>query len=286
MSRPRARALAAALAASSSLLLAEAFAQTPELSSADWRQQNRSDAISSAYGSPQHFALELRFGPYYPQVDSEFAGGATPYQTVFKDNPNKAAANGTGTATGTQFYVGVEFDYLPLRIPYLGVFGPGIGWGLVNASAPALIKQGEQKGQLSGETTTLTVMPMYLAAVLRADELMRRTGVPLVPYAKFGVGMAPWKVSGGAGVVKYVDPATKQTILASDTTFGLHLALGGMFALNFIDLKSATRLDETVGINHVYLYGEWMDAMLNGIGSRPALRVGASTFVGGLAFDM
>lgn len=289
MSRSFSLALAKALTASATLLVAaEASAQTPELSTSDWRQQNRSDAVLSAYGSPQHFALELRIGPYYPQVDSEFSG-ASPYQTVFKDNANKVAnatTSGSGTGTGAQLYFGVEFDYLPFRIPYLGVIGPGVGWGFVSASAPSLIKTGEHAGEVSGETTTLTIMPMYLAAVLRADGLMRRTGFPFVPYAKFGLGIAPWKVSGAAGVVTYFDPKTNQEIRASDTTFGLHLALGGMFSLNFIDLKSAAQLDESTGVNHVYIYGEWMDSMLNGLGSRPQMHVGASTFVGGIAFDM
>jgi hypothetical protein len=287
MNRCCSRALASALTSSVALFLsAAASAQTPELSSSDWRQKNRGDAIISSYGSPQHFALELRVGPYYPQVDSEFGGGATPYKTVFKDNPNKAAEDGAGTATGTQIYFGAEFDYLPLRIPYLGVFGPGAGLGIVSASAAALLKSGPDAGKPSGETTTLTILPMYVAAVLRADELMRRTGFPFVPYAKFGLGIAPWKVSGAAGVVTYVDSKTNQTVRAADTTFGLHLALGGMLSLNFIDLKSAAQLDETVGVNHVYLYGEWMDSMLNGLGSRPQMHVGASTFIGGLAFDM
>lgn len=289
MSRPYFLALASVLTASATLLLAaEASAQTPELSTANWRQQNRGDAVFSAYSSPQHFAFELRIGPYYPQVDSEF-GGASPYQTVFKDNPNKAenaAKSGSGTETGTQIYFGAEFDYLPFRIPYVGVIGPGVGWGFVSASALTLIKTGEQAGQVSGETTTLTIMPMYLVAVLRVDELMRRTSVPFVPYAKFGLGVAPWKVSGAAGVVTYVDSTTNQQVRASDTTFGLHLALGGMLSLNFLDPKSAAQLDESTGVNHVYIYGEWMDSMLNGLGSRPQMHVGASTFVGGIAFDM
>ena len=36
--------------------------------------------------SPQHAAFELRFGPYRPNVDSEFAG-ATPFEDTFGNCP-------------------------------------------------------------------------------------------------------------------------------------------------------------------------------------------------------
>ncbi len=164
------------------------------------------------------------------------------------------------------------------------MIGPGAGWGYVSASTPAKLASNPTKD--AKEDTSLSVMPMYVAAVLRADELMRRTGFPVVPYAKFGLGIAPWKVSGGAGTVQYVDPASSKIVNAADTTFGLHLALGGMLALNFLERRSAARLDETTGVNHIYLYAEWMNAMLNGLGPRPALHVGTSTVIGGIAFDM
>ena len=35
-----------------------------------------------------------------------------------------------------------------------------------------------------------------------------------------------------------------------------------------------------------YLFGEWMYAGLGGLGSRPQMHIGASTWVAGLAFDM
>ena len=35
------------------------------------------------YRSPQRFAFELTFGPYRPDIDSEFNGARTPYKDYF-----------------------------------------------------------------------------------------------------------------------------------------------------------------------------------------------------------
>ena len=46
----------------------------------------RADAygVKSAYKpSPQWFALEFKFGPYKPDVDSEFGGSGSPYKDIF-----------------------------------------------------------------------------------------------------------------------------------------------------------------------------------------------------------
>ncbi len=225
------------------------------------------------------FAAEVRFGPYWPNVDSEFNTDKGPYHQVFGDSP--------------KFYFGLEFDFMPLRIPYVGMIGPGFGWGYTHASAKAKLK-GTQTS--SGEDTSLTIFPMHLSAVLRADELMHRTGIPIVPYGKFGLGTAPWSASnsGGTSVSGTTSsglPCTSATadqkgcVKGEGLTWGLHLALGGMLSLNWLDQRSAGMLYEDTAIAHVYLFGEWMDAMLNGLGSSKSLRVGTSTVVVGLAGD-
>lgn len=269
------RALLALLVSSATLLAAApANAQKSGILSTSWRQENRGDAVTSSLFSPQHFALEIRLAPYWPQVDSEFGGKSKPYAAAFGSSP--------------RFYFGLEFDFLPFRIPYVGVIGPGVGWGYTSASAKATFAEGPEDviGTPSGEDTTLAIMPMYGAAVLRADELMRRTGIPFVPYAKLGVGFALWKASNGTGRSAYTDPTTEDVHTGSGNSAGLHLALGGMLSLNFLDPRSSVRLDESTGINHVYIFGEWMNAALNGIGTSRALRVGTSTVVAGFAMDM
>ena len=50
------------------------------------------------YKSPQRFAFELTFGPYIPDIDSEFNGARTPYKDYF--------------GSGSNLLTRVEFDVL------------------------------------------------------------------------------------------------------------------------------------------------------------------------------
>ena len=258
-----------------------ASAQNP-IPNNDWRQQDR-PTRGQRYDSPQSFAFELRFGPYYPEVDEELAdkpGSPAPYKDIFGDS--------------AQFYFGLEFDWLPLRIPYVGLLGPGFGWGFTHTSGSATKEGSCQPGVAkscvaTAQETAFTIMPMHLSAVLRADELMRRTGIPIVPYAKLGLGFATWSVSTVNGVADAKEcnaSGTCSDVKGRDTTWGIHMALGGMLALNFLDPHYAASLDESTGVNHVYFFGEWMNAQLDGLGSRPQMHVGTSTWVVGMAMDM
>jgi len=237
----------------------------------NWRQSDR--------GPPQThipmFDLELRFGPYWPQVDSEFNTSKGPYETVF--------------GSGPRVYVGLELDFVPLRIPYLGGFGPGFGWGWTRANAPAIVVSTGKPS--TGENTSLTIMPMHLSAVLRFDELMRRTGVPIVPFVKVGPAVGVWTASNSLGTSQYGPGCTPSTpdmkgcVAGKGATWGVHVALGAALSLNFLDPAAASLLEHGSDVAHVYLFGEWMNDILNGFGSKKEMRVGTSTFVGGLAAD-
>jgi hypothetical protein len=75
-------------------------------------------------------------------------------------------------------------------------------------------------------------------------------------------------------------------VLGSDVTWGIHTALGGMFSLRWLGGRSSTSMRETTGFRDIYIFGEWMGAFLNGLGSRPQMHVGSSTsWVLGLAVD-
>lgn len=233
----------------------------------DWRQESRPKKTDR---SKQRFAIEIRLGTYYPQVDSEFAGtGRAPYAQAYG---HKA-----------QFYFGLEFDWQALRIPFVGALGPGFGWGFTQRSQVANITG---TNQASAETTTFTIMPWTLSAVLRADELMRRTGIPLVPYAKLGLAFGMWSASNNQGVDYWPRPTDPNTVRGRGTTWGEHFALGGMLCLNYFDPKAASTLDTDAGINHAYVFGEWMNTKLDGIGSRPQMHIGTSSWVVGIALDM
>jgi hypothetical protein len=222
----------------------------------DWRQGTRRRE------SPQNWAFELRFGQYKPRVDDEFDGKASPFKQVYGD--------------GGHFYFGFEVDWQALRIPYIGSLGPGFGWGYTKMSAPAMLTG---KGTPSAESTGLWIMPMYLAAVLRIDEIARRWSIPLVPYGKFGMGYALWKASNELGV------SNQGGVEGQGASYGLHMAGGLALQLDFLDGGAVQQLDNSTGINHAYAYFEWMYSDLGGL-TGGQMHVGTSSWVLGIAFEM
>ncbi|MBI4700316.1 MAG: hypothetical protein HY744_03960 [Deltaproteobacteria bacterium] len=259
MSRSPVLPLAAALAAAALCSAAPARAEKAGLEQ-DWRQRARRGE-RSGWLDPEHFAFEVRFGPYWPQVDEELSG-KSPYEDVF--------------GSDARFYFGLELDWLPARIPYVGSLGGGYGWGYTHSSAKAMISG---TGEASAADTGLTVLPMHVSAVLRGDYLLREHSVPVVPYIKLGLGWGMWTASGSDGTSKY------EGVAGQGTSLGLHSAVGAALALNAFDPRTAVSLRESSGVDYAFLFGEWMGANLDGIGSKPQMHVGTSTFVLGLAID-
>jgi hypothetical protein len=218
--------------------------------------------------SKQWFAVELRFAPYWPMIDTQPGLTGNPYHTIFGDMPRLLAA--------------FEIDAQVLRIPHFGSLGPAFSFGYTQMSAPAPLASGTG---VSAENTNIEVFPMYLAAVLRVDVLLRDFKVPIVPYAKIGVAATIWRSFTDAGTSNFTDPVTGSNKEALGVTWGEQFALGGAINLDWIDRQAAVQLDESTGINHTYIFGEWMFANLDNFGSSKGLRVGTNTFCAGLAFE-
>jgi hypothetical protein len=138
------------------------------------------------------------------------------------------------------------------------------------------------------------IMPMNLSAVLRADELMRRTGIPLVPYGKIGLGLAYWRASNDSGTEKACGTSgapmactgmSTDTVLShgSGLTPSVHFAVGAALALNWIQPQSAARLEQTTGVHHAYAFGEYFNDTLTL--STNVVHVGAQSWVAGLSID-
>lgn len=210
--------------------------------------------------SPQNAAVEVRFGRYIPQVDKSVPG--SPYQGVFGKR--------------SRYMFGLEGDWQLLRLPHLGTLGPGLGWGYTRASAQARITS---TGMLSAEQTTLAIMPFYLVGVLRADVFAREFGVPLVPYAKVGLGYALWWASDGGTTSR------ENGVLGRGVSYGPQYALGAMFLLDVLDEQTALDADNGIGVNNSYVFAEWFDSELDAFGSKSRLNVGANTWVVGLAIE-
>lgn len=225
-----------------------------------WHQVYTRPSATSGGFDGRHFVLELRFGAYAPRVDEEFGGGATPYADFF--------------GTAPKFYFGIEADWLPIRIPYVGAIGVGAGWATVSAEAKAKTSTGE-----AGSETSLSIRPLYTVGVLRVDGLLRQFGFPLVPYVKGGLGIGMWQASGPGGTSQV------GSIVGEGTSLGMHLAVGGALSLGSFDRRTQMAMRAETGIQHAYVWGEWMLADLDGFGASDALHVGTSTGIGGVAIE-
>lgn len=226
------------------------------------------------YDSPQHFAIELRLGLYYPKVDNEFAEGVTPFEDSFGRNQ--------------RLFVGTEFDWQAFRIPWVGTIGPGVGVHYLKFGRPALLGDGSP----SEEDTSLLIYPMHLVGVLRIDVLARETRIPLVPYLKGGFGMALWRMTNGGGTSKVTHDETDASGVTRRYTdakgkgvsYGPQFSLGLALQLDWFDEYAASQADQTLGINNTYIYAEYMSSHLNNLNGT-GLQLGTNSLAFGLAFE-
>jgi hypothetical protein len=215
----------------------------------------------SYYRSAQYVAVELRFGPYEPNIDDEFSGPAKPYEDIFGDD--------------TRYQIGLEVDWQALRIPHFGSLGPGIGYGYTRSTAKAPITS---SGVASEEDTSLWIMPMYAVAVLRVDVLARDFRIPIVPYAKGGLAYALWR-SGSEGDVD----RDANGVEGEGSETGYHVAAGLMFQFNVLHEQGALDMDNSTGINAAYAFGEYFVSDADSFGT--GMQVGANSWVVGVAFE-
>ena len=219
-------------------------------------------ASEHPYRSAQNFHLEIRFSPYRPQIDDDpKLNGATPYAKNFGTVP--------------RFYFGMELDWQTFRIPYVGTIGPGVGVGRVGAGRDVKTVSGRN----SADQTNLTIYPLFLVGVLRADYLFHNLGFPLVPYAKVGVGAGIWRATDASGT------SSATNVSGKGTSWGTNVAIGLSFALDSIDPGASRNMDNATGINATYLFFEGYWLSLNGIGQSNALHVGSNSWTTGLAFE-
>jgi hypothetical protein len=198
------------------------------------------------------FAVDIRFGPYTPRIDSEFSG-ATPYADTFGDK--------------TRFLFGLEVDWLVLKLPGVGSVGPGFGWGVTGMTAKAPKTDGTGRSQ---QETNLWIMPMYAVAVGRLSALSD-AGVPVEPYAKAGIGVAPWWTNDS------VKTSEVDGVVGRGISTGYQFALGLVLNLTFLDPEAGDSETGNAGI-----FGEFYYSNLNGFGSGNQMQVGATTWAAGI----
>jgi hypothetical protein len=236
--------------------------------------EEMSAAQRGDYRTPRQWAIELRFGPYAPDVDSEFSGRATPHKTMFGGKRHLMSQ--------------LEFDWQFFQA--FGSLAVGAVVGYYNESAKAFTA--DATGQclpdptttsgceLSGDTTSLRLIPVAALLVYRLDVAAERWKIPLVPYAKLGLNYTFWEINNGNGNV----PDYKGGH-GSGGTAGWQAAAGMSLLLDILDPDAARGLDMETGVNHSYAFFEWNRVDASGLGMSSKLHVGDSRWVLGFMFE-
>jgi hypothetical protein len=249
------RVALAALAALAALSAAgQARAQTFETDA---------DIIGHRYRTPQRFAFELRFGPYRPDVDSEFDGARHPYQDFF----------GSGHNLMTQ----VEFDYEIFH--RFGTIAVGAGAGYFSVTGTSPVASGT--GLPSGDHSTFKVIPVSLSGIYRFDYFLEQRGFPLVPYGKLGLDWGYWQITDGNDEIASDGHGGQ----GRGGTLGWHAAVGLALVLDWLDPDTARDFDNEMGVNHTSLVFQLTHADISGLGASDRLHVGDDEWSLGLMFQ-
>ena len=237
------------------------------------------DQFEGRVESPQRFAVEVKFGPYLPDVDRRYTGdGFGPYATIFGETDDLGVTNGA-PKRGLFTVFSFEWQFVHLG----GPFSLGTTVGIFGDRADALIVDDVAEGESvrsSADRTRFSVVPVTVLLGYRFELLADRFRVPLVPYARGGVAYGFWWERKGGTFA--TDSAGNQ---ARGGSWGWQVNLGLMLRLDFLERASAVDLDRLTGINHTYLFGEWQFSRLDTFGSETAMSVGDDTFLLGLAFE-
>ncbi|PRQ08719.1 MXAN_2562 family outer membrane beta-barrel protein [Enhygromyxa salina] len=229
--------------------------------------------------SPQRFAVEIKFGPYLPDVDRRYTGeGFGPYANIYGRTDDLGMTT-RQPAKGLFSVVSFEWQF----VHFGGPFSVGTTVGLFRDRADALIAEPVADGESlrsQADKTRFSVVPVTLLLGYRFELLADRFRVPLVPYARGGVAYGFWWERKGSQLA--VNAAGQK---ARGGSWGWQANLGLMLRLDFIERGTAIDLDRLTGINHTYIFGEWQFSHLDGFGSDTAMAIGDDTFLLGLAFE-
>ncbi len=214
--------------------------------------------------TPISGALDFKFGPYTPDIDSDPSlGGATPYSTVF---------GGGGLLS--------EVVYEHHLWQGIGTASIGFHLGFFSKKADALNADGTR----SADATRLSLVPLRLSGVYRFDYLEERFNIPLVLSARVGLDYYFYRVKGGDGTADFSDADGSST--GRGGTHGWHAGATLYFLLDILAPNMARDLDSATGINNSYLFAEFLHADIRDFGADDSWDVGDTTFLFGLGFEL
>ncbi len=211
--------------------------------------------------SPSWWFLEFKAGPFVPNVDDEFSGGATPFKDIFGDKHS--------------IMFKTQMDFLLFK--KFGLLGVGADIGFYRIVGKALAED----GTASEDETALILLPLGVKLSYRFDWLAQNYSIPLVPYAKIGLNYVLWWITEGDGSIASWGEGQSGGS-ATGATWGWEFVLGVALLLDFFDPQSANSLDQETGINNSYIFAEYVWSFNDNFGGGNALMVGGDYWLVGL----
>lgn len=238
------------------------------------------------YQSPQHFAFEIKFGPYSPNIDSTPGLTGKPFSELFQNQfGSKVGQRPSGALLSS-----IEFDWQFWHKFGSFALAASVGFSRRTTHSFEYNQTGDELQSCtipnctrSGDETALNVMPFALELVYRFDVLALRYRVPLVPYFKGGLAYYLWWMQDGSGNLStdVNNPSDK----AIGGSFGLVLHPGIALMLDVIDKTAARIIDAEIGINHSYIFFEMNYAWITNFNIGDKMVFSDLTWNGGLAFE-
>ncbi|MBC8072458.1 MAG: hypothetical protein IAG13_29315, partial [Deltaproteobacteria bacterium] len=230
-------------------------------------------------GSKQRFAFEFKIGPYLPEVDKQYEGsGFGPYAKIFGQT-NSMGETVKKPRLGVMPAFAFEWQFVYLAGPL--ALGTQVSMFFDRADALLADPAAGENIRSSADTTRFGMVPLSLMLIYRFELLADFYKVPLVPYAKVGLAYAFWWIKDGTGKVAQNEAGKK----GRGGVVGWQLNPGVMLRLDFIEPSASKKLDQSTGINHAYIFGEFQLTRLRNFGFGNSIDLGDKTFLGGLAIE-
>ncbi len=242
-------------------------------------------------GPAAHWNLEIKVGPYFPDVDSEVAGAA-PFEEVF---------GGKG-----KIMTILSLDrFFSFPAGQLGITG-SIGYSSRSANAFEIDSMGNavpdpnKPGEFvrsEGDKTGFTLVPTTIGIVYRFTMLDDEFRIPIVPYAKLGLSYYLWRFTAPNGDTsesptdgcpipgRLVNGKSCEGNLARGASLGYQGTVGIAIRAERIDPKAALSLRNEMGVEHAGFFLEGQLAVVDGFGADKKLSVGDATWFAGINFE-
>ena len=220
--------------------------------------------------------IGIRVGPYTPQIDAQLGMNPGPYQEMYG---------------GAMIMPMLDIDRVIWRRFGQLAIGGNLGYSQKSAHAwmicgdPTMCSPaaGANRLRSPGDTNSFHLIPLALTVAYRFTWLDDEHGVPIVPYARAGLGYYFWWMLDPNGNFSQVCSMSGCGNKAYGASIGIQASLGIAIRAERIDAAAAQSMRDS-GIEHAGFYGEVSTAQV-GTYSSTKLQVGATTWFAGVDFE-